>query len=168
MKLIRLFFLSLILVSCSNNNQKKVKINYTIDYTELDNFIKDSLPVTLDLDSAYYQTFNKWKDISLINSVKKIPFVDSRQLSFPINLLKTDILKIIDTNVPFELDYPQIIGRFRVLKTDILKIDIDNLSIENFNIFQTHLRDIIVSYNAFVNTMNLEVTKDKSVDFSED
>ena len=117
-----------------------VKINYTIDYTELDNFIKDSLPVTLDLDSAYYQTFNKWKDISLINSVKKIPFVDSRQLSFPINLLKTDILKI----------------------------DIDNLSIENFNIFQTHLRDIIVSYNAFVNTMNLEVTKDKSVDFSED
>ena len=165
MKLIRLFFLSLILVSCSNNNQKKVKINYTIDYTELDNFIKDSLPVTLDLDSAYYQTFNKWKNISLINSVKKIPFVDSRQLSFPINLLKTDILKIIDTNVPFELDYPQIIGRFRVLKTDILKIDIDNLSIENFNIFQTHLRDIIVSYNAFVNTMNLEVTKDKSVDF---
>ena len=34
--------------------------------------------------------------------------------------------------------------------------------------FKNHLIDIIVSYNAFVNTMNLEVTKDKSVDFSED
>mgnify|MGYP000059995566 FL=1 len=167
MKLIRLFFLCLIIVSCSNNN-KKVKINYTVDYSELDNFIKDSLPITLELDSLHYETFNKWKDISLINSVKKIPFVDSRQLSFPINLLKTDILKIIDTNVPFELDHPQIIGRFRVLKTDILKIDIDNLSIENYKIFQKHLSDIILSYNAFVNTMNLEVNKDKSVNFTED
>ena len=85
-----------------------------------------------------------------------------------INLLKTDILKIIDTNVPFELDHPQIIGRFRVLKTDILKIDIDNLSLENYEIFQKHLSDIILSYNAFVNTMNLEVNKDKSVNFTED
>ena len=167
MKLIRLFLLCLIVVSCSNDN-KKAKTSYALDYTELDNFIKDSLPVTLDLDSAHFQTFNKWKDISLINSVKKIPFVDSRQLSFPVNLLKTDILKIIDTNVPSELDHPQIIGRFRVLKTDILKIDMDNLSAENFNLFQNHLRDIIVSYNAFVNTMNLEVTKDKSEFFIED
>ena len=167
MKLIRLFLLCLILVSCSNNN-KKVKINYTVDYTEINNFLKDSIPLTLELDSLYFQTFNKWKDISLINSVKKIPLVDSRQLSFPINLLKTDILKIIDTNVPFELDHPQIIGRFRVLKTDILKIDIDNLSIENYKIFQKHLRDIILSYNAFINIMNLEVSKDEKVDFNED
>ena len=43
---------------------------------------------------------------------------------------------MIDTNVPFELDHPQIIGRFRVLKTDILKIDVDDLSTENLAIFQ--------------------------------
>ena len=112
--------------------------------------------------------FDRWKDIFLINSVKKIPLVDSRQLSFPINLLKTDIVKINDANVPSELNYPQIIGRFRVLKTDILKIDIDNLSIENYKIFQNHLRDIVVSYNAFVNIMNLEVTKDNNEDFMKD
>ena len=140
MKLIRLFFLSLILVSCSNNNQKKVKINYTIDYTELDNFIKDSLPVTLDLDSAYYQTFNKWKDISLINSVKKIPFVDSRQLSFPINLLKTDILKING----------------------------DEISDENISIFKSHIKDIINSYNALVNMMNIEVKKSNEININLD
>ena len=51
------------------------------------------------------------------------------------------------------------------MKTDILKIDIDNLSIENFKTFQNHLRDIVVSYNAFVNIMNLEVTKDKNERF---
>ena len=148
MKLIRLFLLCLIVVSCSNNN-KKVKINYTVDYSELDNFIKDSLPVTLELDSLHYETFNKWKDISLINSVKKIPFVDSSQLSFPVNLLKTDILKIIDTNVPSELEHPQIIVSFRVLNTDIIKIDMDKLSTENFNLFQNHLKDIIFFKNLF-------------------
>ena len=82
--------------------------------------------------------------------------------------MKTDIVKINDANVPSELNYPQIIGRFRVLKTDILKIDIDNLSIENYKIFQNHLRDIVVSYNAFVNIMNLEVTKDNNEDFMKD
>ena len=167
MKLIKLLILCLIISSCSTNNNS-VKTNYTLDYSVLDSFLKDSLPKTLDLDINKNDVFNRWKDIFLINSVKKIPLVDSRQLSFPINLLKTDILKIIDTNVPFELDHPQIIGRFRVLKTDILKIDIDNLSIENYEIFQKHLSDIILSYNAFVNTMNLEVNKDKSVNFTED
>ena len=65
----------------------------------------------------------------------------------------------------FFLNHPQIIGRFRVLKTDILKIDVDNLSIDNYKTFQSHLKDIIVSYNAFVNIMNLEVTKDKNEKF---
>ena len=167
MKLIKLLILCLIISSCSTNNNS-VKTNYSLDYSVLNSFLKDSLPKTLDLDINKNDVFDRWKDIFLINSVKKIPFVDSRQLSFPINLLKTDILKIIDTNVPFELDHPQIIGRFRVLKTDILKIDIDNLSIENYKIFQKHLSDIILSYNAFVNTMNLEVNKDKSVNFTED
>ena len=72
------------------------------------------------------------------------------------------------SNLPAVLNHPQIIGRFRVLKTDILKIDVDNFSIENLKIFKNHLIDIIDSYNAFVNTMNLEVIKDKSIDFSED
>ena len=164
MKLIKVLILFLIVCSCSTNNTP-VKTDYTLDYSKLDSFIKDSLPKTLELDINNYDVFDRWKDISLINSVKKIPLVDSRQLSFPINLLKTDILIINDTNVPFELNHPQIIGRFRVLKTDILKIDLDNLSIDNYKIFQNHLKDIIVSYNAFVNIMNLEVTKDKNEEF---
>ena len=167
MKLIKLLILCLIISSCSTNNNS-VKTNYSLDYSVLNSFLKDSLPKTLDLDINKNDVFDRWKDIFLINSVKKIPLVDSRQLSFPINLLKTDIVKINDANVPSELNYPQIIGRFRVLKTDILKIDIDNLSIENYKIFQNHLRDIVVSYNSFVNIMNLEVTKDNNEDFMKD
>ena len=37
--------------------------------------------------------------------------------------------------LPAVLNHPQIIGRFRVLKTDILKIDVDDLTIENYKDF---------------------------------
>ena len=131
----------------------------SLDYDILDSFIKDSLPSTLDLDINHSDVFDQWKDINLINTVKKIPLIESKQLNFPINLLKTDILKINDKNVPHALNHPQIIGRFRVLKTDILKINIDDLSFENSETFKKNLKDIINSYNAFVNTMNSEVSQ---------
>ncbi|MDB3901533.1 hypothetical protein N9326_03395 [Flavobacteriaceae bacterium] len=164
MKLIKVLILFLIVSSCSNEI-KSSKINKTIDYKSLNIFISDSIPSLFELDKNYYDIFNRWKDISLINSVKSISISDPRQLNFTLSALKNDILKINDTDVPFELDHPQIIGRFRVLKTDILKIDFDNLSIDNYKTFQYHLKDIIVSYNAFVNIMNLEVTKDKNEEF---
>ena len=157
MKLFRLFFF-LLIIGCSSNNQSLSNTS-SLDYDILDRFIKDSLPSTLDLDTNYSDVFDQWKDINLINTVKKIPLIESKQLNFPINLLKTDILKINDKNVPHALNHPQIIGRFRVLKTDILKINIDDLSFENYKTFKKNLKDIINSYNSFVNTMNLEVSQ---------
>ena len=157
MKLFRLLIV-LLIIGCSSNNQS-VSNTSSLDYDALDSFIKDSLPSTLDLDTNYSDVFDQWKDINLINTVKKIPFIESKQLNFPINLLKTDILKINDKNVPHALNHPQVIGRFRVLKTDILKINIDDLSFENYKTFKKNLKDIINSYNSFVNTMNLEVSQ---------
>ena len=157
MKLFRLLIIILI-IGCSSNNQS-VSNTSSLDYDVLDSFIKDSLPSTLDLDINHTDVFDQWKDINLISTIKKIPLIESKQLNFPINLLKTDILKINDKNVPHALNHPQIIGRFRVLKTDILKINIDDLSFENSKTFKKNLKDIINSYNAFVNTMNLEVSQ---------
>jgi hypothetical protein len=157
MKLFRLFFF-LLIIGCSSNNQSLSNTS-SLDYDILDRFIKDSLPSTLDLDINHSDVFDQWKDINLINTVKKIPLIESKQLNFPINLLKTDILKINDKNVPHALNHPQIIGRFRVLKTDILKINIDDLSFENYKTFKKNLKDIINSYNAFVNIMNLELSQ---------
>ena len=48
MKLIKVLILFLIFSSCSTNNNP-VKTGYTLDYSELDSFLKDSLPKTLDL-----------------------------------------------------------------------------------------------------------------------
>jgi hypothetical protein len=157
MKLFRLLIF-LLIIGCFSNNQS-VSSTSSLDYDALDSFIKDSLPSTLNLDINYSDVFDQWKDINLINTVKKIPLIESKQLNFPINLLKTDILRINDKNVPHALNHPQVIGRFRVLKTDILKINIDDLSFENSKTFRKHLKDIVNSYNAFVNTMNLEVSQ---------
>ena len=157
MKLFKLLIV-LLIIGCSSNNQP-VSNTSSLDYDVLDSFIKDSLPSTLNLDINHSDIFDQWKDINLISTIKKIPLIESKQLNFPINLLKTDILKINDKNVPHALNHPQIIGRFRVLKTDILKINIDDLSFENSKTFKKNLKDIINSYNAFVNTMNLEVSQ---------
>jgi hypothetical protein len=120
---------------------------------------KDSLSTTIDLDYNYFSVFDQWKDIFLISTVKNIKLSDPRQLNYTLSALKTDILKINDKNPPYLLNHPQIIGRFRVLKTNILKINIDDLSFENSKTFRKHLKDIVNSYNAFVNTMNLEVSQ---------
>ena len=145
MKLFRLIVI-LLFISCSSNNQS-VSNTSTLDYDVLNSFIKDSLPSTLDLDINYSDVFDQWKDINLINTVKTIPLIESRQLNFPINLLKTDILKINDKNVPNALNHPQVIGRFRVLKTDVLKINIDDLSTENLKIFKSDIKSNRRTFN---------------------
>ena len=92
MKLFRLLIF-LLIIGCSSNNQSASNTSY-LDHDALDSFIKDSLPSTLNLDINYSDVFDQWKDINLINTVKKIPLIESKQLNFPINLLKTDILKM--------------------------------------------------------------------------
>jgi hypothetical protein len=57
--------------------------------------------------------------------------------------LKSDILKINDKNVPHALNHPQIIGRFRVLKTDILKINIDDLSLKILEYLKLILKTLL-------------------------
>ena len=81
-----------------------------------------------------------------------------------LSALKTDILKINDKNPPYLLNHPQIIGRFRVLKTNILKINLDDFSPENIVKFKVHLKDIIISHNALVKTMNSMVNKTDEVE----
>ena len=69
MKLFRLLIV-LLIIGCSSNNQS-VSNTSSLDYDVLDSFIKDSLPSTLDLDTNYSDVFEQWKDINLINTVKK-------------------------------------------------------------------------------------------------
>ena len=69
MSLIRVFLLCIVLISCSEKKQD-LKIFDTVDFKDLNNYISDSLSVTIDLDYNYFSVFDQWKDIFLISSFK--------------------------------------------------------------------------------------------------
>ena len=162
MKIIYIFF-CVFFVGCINV-KKELKISDTINYNELNIFISDSLPILVDFDEKHLDVFSQWHEILLISNIKNISKSDSRELNYVLSALKSDILKINDKNPPYLLNHPQIIGRFRVLKTNILKINLDDLSPENIEKFKVHLKDIIISHNALVKTMNSMVNKTDEVE----
>ena len=162
MKIIYIFF-CVFFVGCINV-KKELKISDTINYNELNIFISDSLPILVDFDEKHLDVFSQWHEILLISNIKNISKSDSRELNYILSALKSDILKINDKNIPHVLNHPQIIGRFRVLKTNILKINLDDFSPENIVKFKVHLKDIIISHNALVKTMNSMVNKTDEVE----
>jgi len=161
MKIIYIFF-CVFFVGCINV-KKELKILDTINYNELNIFISDSLPILVDFDEKHLDVFSQWHEILLISNIKNISKSDSRELNYILSALKSDILKINDKNIPHVLNHPQIIGRFRVLKTNILKINLDDFSPENIVKFKVHLKDIIISHNALVKTMNSIANKTDEV-----
>ena len=67
MKLFRLLIV-LLIIGCSSNNQS-VSNTSSLDYDVLDSFIKDSLPLTLDLDTNYSDVFEQWKDMESLRDI---------------------------------------------------------------------------------------------------
>ena len=163
MKFYKILCFIFILSSC-DTNQKEYNQSIEIDFKELNSFVRDSLPSIIELDENFSDVYEKWDNLSLINSVKNIKLSDPRQLNYNLTALKNDIIKINDKQLPGKLDFPQVIGRFRVLKTDILKINEDDFSDETINIFKNHIKDIVLSYNAFINMMNYEAKKSDKID----
>ena len=161
MKFYKILCFIFILSSC-DTNQKEYNQSIEIDFKELNSFVRDSLPLIIELDENFSDVYEKWDNLSLINSVKNIKLSDPRQLNYNLTALKNDIIKIDDKQLPGKLDFPQVIGRFRVLKTDILKISTENIFTENYDTFKLHLRDIIISYNALNNTINVILSKSES------
>ena len=154
---------SFLIIGCNNNSNSEVRIT-TLDYSNINTFLKDSLPSVVKLDSVFQSEFIKWEYITELNAVETFHIIDPAQLSFPLNLLKTNIQKVDENSIPELFNSPQIIGRLRVLKTDILKINEDDFSDETINIFKNHIKDIVLSYNAFINMMNYEAKKSDKID----
>jgi len=162
-----LIIFCVIFISCNSNPNSEVRIT-TLDYSNINTFLKDSLPSVVKLDSVFQSEFIKWEYITELNAVESFHIIDPAQLSFPLNLLKTNIQKVDENSIPELFNSPQIIGRLRVLKTDILKINEDDFSDETINIFKNHIKDIVLSYNAFINMMNIEVKKSNEININLD
>ena len=150
-----LIIIFLLTVSCSKSTKKIESINKSIDYLELNIFVKDSLPILIVLDPNYNQVFNLWGDIDVLKKATTISKTDTRQLRYFIDSYKLEIDEINEIHIPTVLNIPSIIGRFRVFKTDILKADtLEELNQYNVKGFKKNLKKIAESYNALISRMN--------------
>jgi hypothetical protein len=142
------------LFSCQKNEKKKVTISKSIDYANLNSFVQDSLPVFDVLDLKYSKVYLLWKDIETIKKVSEIVKSDPRTLTFFLETLQSDIEKINENQIPNELNIPQVIGRYRVFKTHVLKINVEKINFENFKLFKSDLKKIVISYNSLLKMIN--------------
>jgi len=147
-------FAVFLLFSCQKNEKKKDTISKSIDYTNLNSFVQDSLPVFDVLDLNYSKVYLLWKDIETIKKASEITKSDPRTLTFFLETLQSDIEKINEDQIPNELNIPQVIGRFRVFKTHVLKINAKKINFENFNLFKSNLKKIVISYNSLLKMIN--------------
>ena len=147
-------FAVFLLFSCQKNEKKKDTISKSIDYANLNSFIQDSLPVFDVLDLNYSKVYLLWKDIETIKKASEITKSDPRTLTFFLETLQSDIEKINEDQIPNELNIPQVIGRFRVFKTHVLKINSEKINFENFNLFKSDLKKIVISYNSLLKMIN--------------
>ena len=153
-KFLRFLAVFFIIISCSKSDKKNIPYNDSTDYLALNYFIKDSLPKLNNLNKDYINIFNKWKDIEIIIGSSKIISSDSKQLSFLLDNLKIEIKKINDKSFDSIFNVPQIIGRFRVHKTNVLKINSNKIDSKNIQNFKNDLKGIVISYNALINMIN--------------
>lgn len=150
-----LLIILLLLVSCSKSVKKTEPIIKSINYLKLNSFVKDSLPILLDLDSKYNQVFNLWGDIDVLKKATTLFKTDTRQLKYFIDSYKLEIDEINEIHIPTVLNIPSIIGRFRVFKTDILKTGtLEELNQDNLKVSKENLIKIASSYNALISRMN--------------
>lgn len=147
-------FVVFLLFSCQKNEKKKVTISKSIDYANLNSFVQDSLPVFDVLDLKYSKVYLLWKDIEIIKKTLEITKSDPRTLTFFLETLQSDIEKINEDQIPNELNIPQVIGRFRVFKTHVLKINVEKINFENFKLFKSDLKKIVISYNSLLKMIN--------------
>ena len=147
-------FVVFLLFSCQKNEKKKVTISKSIDYANLNSFVQDSLPVFDVLDLKYSKVYLLWKDIETIKKVSEIVKSDPRTLTFFLETLQSDIEKINENQIPKDLNIPQIIGRYRVFKTHVLKINVEKINFENFKLFKSDLKKIVISYNSLLKMIN--------------
>jgi|TARA_B110000914_G_scaffold221790_1_gene234156 hypothetical protein len=150
-----LLIILLLLVSCSKSVKKTEPINKSIDYLELNAFVKDSLPILIVLDPNHNQVFNLWGDIDVLKKATTLFKTDTRQLKYFIDYYKLEIDEINEIHIPTILNIPSIVGRFRVFKTDILKAGtLEELNHDNLKVFKENLKNIADSYNALISRMN--------------
>ena len=132
------------------------KINYNqINYNQLYIYFQDSINQPLMLNQSMIEKYNTWDLVGIIQSNSEIKDKEIETFPFIFESLEIELNKIKPENFPFEFNIPQIIGRYRVYKTNILKINSIELINQNINDYKNNIKSFILSHDALVNMINL-------------
>ena len=142
-------------ISCNSNKHPPKVSDTLINYNQLDIYFQDSIKQPLMLNQSLIEKYNNWDLIGVIQSTTEIKDKELETLPFFFESIEIELNKIKPENFTYEFNIPQIIGRYRVYKTNILKINSIELNNDNITYYKNNLKSFILSHDALVNMINL-------------
>jgi len=93
-KIIQFLLVTIFLNSCSNISNKNNFQDNSINYNQLNQFVRDSLPQFVLIDEKYLDIVDLWDAKPVIESTLQIISKDSKTLPFFFESLRLEIEKI--------------------------------------------------------------------------
>ena len=151
-----IFIFLLIIISCSEIDNKNIKVQVPIP-TSINSLFNEK-PEIIKLDLTSSSQIESW--VQMISFTEKFSDLFDKEINHKskIKLLSTDLDKIKKETIPGKYKISPIIGRIRVVNTYLQKIDSYLLNQDNLEEYKIDLENLVESYNGLLFQINL-ITK---------
>ena len=151
-----IFIFLLIIISCSEIDNKNIKVQVPIP-TSINSLFNEK-PEIIKLDLTSSSQIESW--VQMISFTEKFSDLFEKEINHKskIKLLCTDLDKIKKETIPGKYKTSPIIGRIRVVNTYLQKIDSYLLNQDNLEEYKIDLENLVESYNGLLFQINL-ITK---------
>tara|TARA_B100000242_G_scaffold280_1_gene221 strand:- start:604 stop:1080 length:477 start_codon:yes stop_codon:yes gene_type:complete len=151
-----IFIFLLIIISCSEIDNKNIKVQVPIP-TSINSLFNEK-PEIIKLDLTSSSQIESW--VQMISFTEKFSDLFDKEINHKskIKLLSTDLDKIKKETIPGKYKTSPIIGRIRVVNTYLQKIDSYLLNQDNLEEYKIDLENLVESYNGLLFQINL-ITK---------
>ena len=151
-----IFIFLLIIISCSEIDNKNIKVQVPIP-TSINSLFNEK-PEIIKLDLTSSSQIESW--VQMISFTEKFSDLFDKEINHKskIKLLSTDLDKIKKETIPGKYKTSPVIGRIRVVNTYLQKIDSYLLNQDNLEGYKIDLENLVESYNGLLFQINL-ITK---------
>ena len=151
-----IFIFLLIIISCSEIDNKNIKVQVPIP-TSINSLFNEK-PEIIKLDLTSSSQIESW--VQMISFTEKFSDLFEKEINHKskIKLLSTDLDKIKKETIPGKYKTSPIIGRIRVVNTYLQKIDSYLLNQDNLEEYKIDIENLVESYNGLLFQINL-ITK---------
>ena len=147
-----IFIFLLIIISCSEIDNKNIKVQVPIP-TSINSLFNEK-PEIIKLDLTSSSQIESW--VQMISFTEKFSDLFEKEINHKskIKLLSSDLYKIKKETIPEKYKTSAIIGRIRVVNTYLKKIDSYLLKQETVKEYQMDLKNLVESYNGLIFQIN--------------